>query len=759
MQVLVILTDMTNYCLDADAEIILDDGQIVAIKDFVDSPSATSAVSWDGKRLGTNRISRVWKLGAPRKLLRIRTRSGAEVRVTPDHKILVDTDSGPEMIPAEALKVGDEIYAARRIPVARPWRPTLLELLSEPEVSQSFFVHMRNGLVNGLLREKFGSVHKAARALGLSYSRMTDAYRKRRYTVGDLQTIATAVGTGLADFTAEIERITSGKHSGLGLTGDPVNDDLLYVMGLVASDGSVYENREQGAYYISFTNRERPLTERFCRTLDRLFPGLKVQLHKNQDGVWMARVNSRTLVHVAKAFGLRSDLKPIFRLPEPLIAAFLRGYFDGDGSCVSASHGNKSRIQLTTRDAGRARRLQQLLRRLGIVARLQSRTSVSAFGQSDVHDVIIEGGPYVTRFATEVGARHPGKAARLDTLRATYSGGREVANAFDSAPRACAKLFRAVRHCYGIRAVDLGTSSTISQVEHSLRRTSRQTFQKWVKKLRPRVDAADPEFTALTRLLDGDTILDNIVAIDEVAPQEAFVYDITVETDHNFLVDNGLIVSNCEALREIGAAREEIPGRRGYPGYMYTDLASIYERAGRVLGRKGSITQLPILTMPDDDITHPIADLTGYITEGQIVLSRALHRIGIYPPINPLPSLSRMMNDGIGPKRTRADHANVKDQLFASYANGVDLRRLVAIIGEEALTDRDRLYLKFAEEFEKQFLGQGPTDRTIEETLTTGWKLLSAFPKGELKRIKQDHVNMYYGEQMEKLWEDRSTRI
>ncbi|MGH2376012.1 MAG: V-type ATP synthase subunit B [bacterium] len=234
---------------------------------------------------------------------------------------------------------------------------------------------------------------------------------------------------------------------------------------------------------------------------------------------------------------------------------------------------------------------------------------------------------------------------------------------------------------------------------------------------------------------------------------------LAFELDMQVLVILSDMTSYCEALREIGAAREEIPGRRGYPGYMYTDLATIYERAGRVLGRKGSITQLPILTMPDDDITHPIADLTGYITEGQIVLSRALHRIGIYPPINPLPSLSRMMNDGIGPNRTRADHANVKDQLFASYANGVDLRRLVAIIGEEALTDRDRLYLKFAEEFEKQFLGQGMTDRTIEETLTLGWKLLSAFPKGELKRIKQDHVNMYYGEQMEKLWEDRSTRI
>jgi V/A-type H+-transporting ATPase subunit B len=235
---------------------------------------------------------------------------------------------------------------------------------------------------------------------------------------------------------------------------------------------------------------------------------------------------------------------------------------------------------------------------------------------------------------------------------------------------------------------------------------------------------------------------------------------LAFELDMQVLVILTDMTNYCEALREIGAAREEIPGRRGYPGYMYTDLAQIYERAGRILGRKGSITQIPILTMPDDDITHPIPDLTGYITEGQIVLTRALHRNGVFPPINPLPSLSRLMNDGIGPTRTRADHANVKDQLFASYANGVDLRRLVAIIGEEALTERDRLYLKFAEEFERDFIGQGDTDRAIEDSLTLGWKLLSKFPKGELKRIKQDHVDKYYfGEQMERMWEDKSSRI
>ena len=182
----------------------------------------------------------------------------------------------------------------------------------------------------------------------------------------------------------------------------------------------------------------------------------------------------------------------------------------------------------------------------------------------------------------------------------------------------------------------------------------------------------------------------------------------------------------CEALREVGTAREEIPGRRGYPGYMYTDLAQIYERAGRIHGRKGSITQIPILTMPDDDITHPIADLTGYITEGQLVLSRQLHRIGCYPPIDPLPSLSRLMNNGIGEGHTRKDHREWSNQLYSAYATGRDLRKLVAIIGEEALTEVDRKYLKFAEGFEKEMINQGQADRSIEETMNTGWKLLSA---------------------------------
>jgi V/A-type H+/Na+-transporting ATPase subunit B len=200
----------------------------------------------------------------------------------------------------------------------------------------------------------------------------------------------------------------------------------------------------------------------------------------------------------------------------------------------------------------------------------------------------------------------------------------------------------------------------------------------------------------------------------------------------------------CEALRELAAASEEVPGRRGYPGYMYSDLASLYERAGRIRGKPGSVTQLVILSMPDDDITHPIPDLTGYITEGQIVLQRDLHRKGIYPPIDVLPSLSRLMNDGIGTGKTRADHRSIADQLYALYAEGRDLRRLVAIIGEAALSANDKLILAFASHFEDEFIGQGNVDRDIHETLTLAWKLLAPLPLELLKRIPHEYLERYH---------------
>ena len=226
---------------------------------------------------------------------------------------------------------------------------------------------------------------------------------------------------------------------------------------------------------------------------------------------------------------------------------------------------------------------------------------------------------------------------------------------------------------------------------------------------------------------------------------------LAFDLDMQVLVILTDLTNYAEALREIAAAREEVPGRRGYPGYMYTDLAMIYERAGRIKGKKGSITQIPMLTMPDDDITHPIPDLTGYITEGQIVLDRGLHKKDIYPPIAVLPCLSRLMDRGIGEGRTRADHADVSNQLYAAYAEGCDLRDLVAIVGEDALSERDQKFLKFADEFEQQFVTQeNHEDRSIVQTLSIGWELFSRLPVSELKKIDERYIKMYLSKQEEK---------
>jgi V/A-type H+-transporting ATPase subunit B len=221
---------------------------------------------------------------------------------------------------------------------------------------------------------------------------------------------------------------------------------------------------------------------------------------------------------------------------------------------------------------------------------------------------------------------------------------------------------------------------------------------------------------------------------------EYLAYDLGMHV----LVIMSDITNYAEALREVSAARKEVPGRRGYPGYLYTDLATMYERAGKIKGKPGSITQIPILTMPEDDKTHPIPDLTGYITEGQIILSRELYRKGVQPPIDVLPSLSRLKNKGIGAGRTREDHSGNMNQLFSAYARGKDARELSTILGESALSEVDRIYAKFAEEFEKKYVSQGyQTDRSIEETLTVGWELLAMLPRTELKRIKEEYIEKY----------------
>ncbi|TSA17663.1 MAG: V-type ATP synthase subunit B [Nitrosopumilales archaeon] len=247
--------------------------------------------------------------------------------------------------------------------------------------------------------------------------------------------------------------------------------------------------------------------------------------------------------------------------------------------------------------------------------------------------------------------------------------------------------------------------------------------------------------TALFLNLSSDPSMERILTPRLALTTAEF---LAYERDMHVLVIITDMTNYCEALREIAAAREEVPGRRGYPGYMYTDLSSLYERAGKIKGRHGSVTQIPILTMPADDITHPIPDLTGYITEGQIVMSRDLHRSGIHPPVDVLTSLSRLMNQGIGKGNTREDHRGLADQLYAAYAQGKDARSLAAIVGEEALSDLDKKFLKVAKNFERKFVDQGMDEnRSIEQTLDIGWELLSNLSDSEMNRIKPEFIAKY----------------
>ena len=254
-----------------------------------------------------------------------------------------------------------------------------------------------------------------------------------------------------------------------------------------------------------------------------------------------------------------------------------------------------------------------------------------------------------------------------------------------------------------------------------------------------------------TGAIDRTVVFSNLAndpAVERIAtPRMALTAAeyLAFEMDMQVLVILTDITNYAEALREVSAAKKEVPGRRGYPGYLYTDLATMYERAGRIQGKRGSITMIPILTMPEDDKTHPIPDLTGYITEGQVILSRDLHRKGIVPPIDVLPSLSRLKDKGIGEGKTREDHSGTMNQLFAGYSRGKDAKELMTILGEAALSDDDKLFAQFAEEFEKRYVGQGNTNnRSIEDTLNIGWELLSILPKRELKRIKMEHIEKYH---------------
>jgi V/A-type H+-transporting ATPase subunit B len=770
--VLVIITDITNYCFSGDTEVIFGDGTVKEIGKFVEEVNALttnrrrslymiieqgkgsalvssvnsgelihgSVLSWEDFKLKECRIQAVEKIVAPRKLVLIRTRSGAELKVTPDQKLLVDTLSGPKLVPAQEIRPGDELYSIEKLDV-KTERIALLNLLAERE-PERFFVHTKDDSIERALAEKYGSVSEACRKLGLSYVRITDSRAKRRYRLDEFLKAVDDLGWSVENATSLIDYLTADGKQRVRLKENYVTPDLTRLLGMVLSDGTVYESNEQGMYYVSFSNRATELVETFIQLFRRVFDGPEPQVHTNHDGVTIARFNSliaaRVLSNLAE-LGTPKELTRLLRLGEDHAAAFIAGYVDGDGSVLR----NGRKVHITTISRLRASRVQLLLKRLGIPSVIQKRGSGSAFSGSEIYDVVVQGPISTSRFWRFVRPDHPAKRiARLPEKGRTQV----KAERFYLSPRVTGLLLRRLRARYGLSQRELGPSSTVSQVEGFTRRISRSVLSSWLQSVEGKIRPGDPDFKALRMLAGGNYVLDEVVEVREVESDGAYVYDLTVEGTHKLTVANGIIASNCEALREVSAAREEVPGRKGYPGYMYTDLASIYERAGRIKGLKGSLTQMPILSMPSDDITHPIPDLTGYITEGQIVLSRDLYRKGIYPPVNVLMSLSRLMGPGIiSQKRTRADHGDVSNQLYAAYARAVQLRSLAEIVGKAGLSETDLKYLEFGDLFEQRFLKQSYTEnRTLDQTLEIAWDILSTLPEAELTKIKEEHIRKHY---------------
>ncbi len=770
--VLVILTDMTNYCFSGDTEVVFGDGTVKEIGKFVEEVHSLTAnrqspvyaiggqgkglavlssvssrdlthetvLSWEGFRLRECRIQAVEKIVAPRRLVLIRTRSGAELKVTPDQKLLVDTLSGPKLVPAEEIRPGDELYSIEKLDV-KTERIALIHLLAERE-PERFFVHTKDDSIGRALAEKYGSLSEACKRLGLSYERASEAHAMRSYRLDEFLKAVGDLGWDIEKATSLIEYLTADGKQRVRLKQSHVTPDLTRLLGMVLSDGSIHESDESGACYVSFSNRSTDLIEAFIQLFRSVFDGLEPQVHTDQNGVTTVRFNSliaaRVLSNLAE-LGTPRELTRLVRLEEDHVASFISGYFDCNGS-VSR---NGRRVHITTTSRLRAGRIQLLLKRLGIPSVIKRRSSGSSFGGSEVYDVVVQGPISTARFWRFVRPAHPEKrkARLLGTDRTQVSAER-----FYLSPRVTGQLLVMLRARYGLRQKELGPSSTVSQVERLTRRVSRNVLSRWLRSVEGKVRPDDPYYSALRMFADGNYVLDEVVEVQEVESDGAYVYDLTVEGTHKLIVANGIIASNCEALREISAAREEVPGRKGYPGYMYTDLASIYERAGRIKGKKGSVTQMPILSMPSDDITHPIPDLTGYITEGQIVLGRDLHRKGIYPPINVLMSLSRLMGPGIiAPKKTRPDHGDVSNQLYASYSRAVQLRALAEIVGKSGLSPSDLKYLEFGDLFEQRFLNQSPYEnRTLDDSLEIAWEILSTLPESELTKIKEEHIRKYY---------------
>jgi len=761
MHVLVILTDMTNYCFHRDTEIILSDGSIIKIGDLVDEAlensrtpinlnrynnlvqivlgkiGKTRIASWNTLDQTTGEIVAVEKIKAPKTLVKILTRSGAELLITKDHKLLVDTEKGPQLVQASEIKPGMELYSIRKLRIEETKVPYILELLLP--YSEEVFIHVKPGVFEKKLSKKYGSLRNSCKILGIDYNLFRNSRSKRYYRLHEFLKIVLDLGLDFEEANKYIDYITAGGKEKTKFKSIKVSPLMLKILGWISSDGTIYEDKSKGVYYISFSSKNEELFKEFINAVKKLFGGVNIKILRNDNGTLIARINSKLLVMLfktLKGYG-SNELASLIKMPEEHISAFISGYIDGDG-CISD---NKGLIQISTVNKVKAKRIQLLLKRLGVQSRLTKR--ITGFRGSVIYDVIISDKYDILKLSKILSLSHKGKREKLRKLVEKKKACKRACS-FYLAPKIVSKLFKELRIRNNVKAPLLGKANTVWEFENGKRRVSRFTLLKWLRKMSKYV-SDDPELFSLISFVKGNYVLDKVVKVEYVKCEEEYVYDVTVTPTHMLIVDNGIISSNCEALRELSAAREEVPGRRGYPGYMYTDLATMYERAGRIWGKKGSVTIMPILTMPDDDITHPIPDLTGYITEGQIVLSRGLHRKGIYPPIDVFLSLSRLMKEGIGPGKTREDHRDVFMQLYAAYAEGQHLRELSVIVGTEALSERDKKYLKFADEFEARFIKQREYERrTIEETLDIAWDLLSIIPEEELKLVREEFIKKYH---------------
>jgi V/A-type H+-transporting ATPase subunit B len=613
-------------------------------------------------------ISMVQKIRAPKKLLEIRTNAGTTVRATQDHRFLADRER-PKMVPASELKEGDNIFSLRKLEVKEQKRPTLLEILASSE--REFILTLKKERMSELrtmLKEKFGNLKRACENLGLNYIRTTSPTN-----ILDAKGLVRAcelLGIGVDEANRWIDSFSIKNGIRMHVRWREANADLLYLLGLVASDGSVV-----GPHHVSFTNRDEVLLRTYITTFKKLFPELHPEITRDSHGTVAIQACSTFLFELAKFFGLTTAFERIFELDEELIAAFLAGYFDGDGNCdVSFGRIRYRKKAVSERDRKIVKRLAQLTRRLGIPATVAGFTqSRGSFGEGNAINEISISGEYARKFAGMLLKRvqHPKKKKLLKSLLIKPTR----PSKFDVVPRACASLLAKIRSRYGIDASQIDRSSYVLAFERGAITVSKQKFAQWVARLEDLVGDHDEGIRELKKLCSEDFILERIISVREVPCEEEYVYDLTVPGYGNFIVESGLISSNCE---------------------------------------------------------------------GQLVMDRELQRKGIYPPMNVLPSLSRLMKDGIGKGRTREDHSDVSNQLYAAYAEGRDLRSLVAVVGEEALTDRDRRYLTFADRFEREFVNQGwEEDRSIETTLNLGWELLSMLPESELKRVDPRFIEKY----------------